>query len=467
VAYLLLLAVIALGVPLALSLRDRVDAEVRSQADSQADVLAASASELIEHGDLGPLRRLVAVSSRSVRGRVIVVDTSGAVLADSSGSAEIGTSYASRPEIAKALDGESNQETRNSTTLGEEILATAVPVFFRTGPPIGAVRVTQSVEAVDDAVRRSMVGIGVLGAIVLALGIAAGALIAQRIARPIHRLAETADSVAGGDLDVRAAVEGTTEQQTLARSFNEMTARLGRLIEGQQEFVADASHQLRTPLAGLRLQLEELHDASAGDEPARSSLTAAMGEVDRLAAIVDELLILSRAGERELPGEPVSLAIAADRAANRWDATARAKRVRLVRRSAGGPASVQCAPADLERAIDALVENAIAYSEEGGEVEIVDGDERLEVLDRGPGLAPGEEEAVLARFYRGRAGRQGPEGTGLGLPIARELISAWGGRVRIANRAGGGARAWIEIPSTEVGVAGPVDRWGSVSGSRR
>jgi signal transduction histidine kinase len=466
VAYVLLLAVIAFGIPLALSLRDRVDAEVRSQAESQADVLAASASELIEHGDVGPLRRLVAVSARSVRGRLIVVDPSGTVLADSSGSDAIGSSYASRPEIAKALDGESNQETRHSSTLGEEILATAVPVFFRTGAPIGAVRVTQSVEAVNDAVQRSLVGIAVLGAVVLALGVAAGALIARRIANPIHRLAETADSVAGGDLDVRAAVEGTTEQQTLARSFNEMTVRLGRLIESQQEFVADASHQLRTPLAGIRLQLEELLDASANDEAARASLKAAMGEVDRLAAIVDELLILSRAGERELPGESVQLAAAADRAVERWGAAAGTKQVRLVRRSGGGQASVHCSPADLERAIDALVENAIAYSFEGGEVEIVDADGTLEVLDRGSGIESGEEEAVLERFYRGRAGRRGPEGTGLGLPIARELVSVWGGWVGIANRDGGGARAWIEFPAPEVGAVGSADHASSVSENR-
>ena len=460
-AYVLLLAVIALGVPLALSLRDRVDAEVRSQADSQADVLSATASELIEHRDLGTLKRLVSVSAESVRGRVVVVDARGEVLADSAGSTALGASYADRPEIAKALGGESSQETRHSDTLSEDILATAVPVIFRTEAPIGAVRITQSVDAVDDAVRRSLTGIALLGLVVLALGVIAGALIARRIARPIDRLADTADAVAGGDLGVRAAVEGTTEQRTLARSFNEMTARLGRLIESQQEFVADASHQLRTPLAGMRLELEELLEASR-DEQERASLTSAMNEVDRLSAIVDELLILSRAGEHELPGEAVALSAAADSAAERWRRAAETKNLRVVRRLSGASASAHCAPADLDRALDALVENAIAYSPEGGEIEILDSGGTIEVLDRGHGLDPGEEEAVLERFYRGRAGRQGPDGTGLGLPIARELASAWGGHVGIANREGGGARAWLTLPISDtdgrdrLAVAEPV-----------
>ena len=104
------------------------------------------------------------------------------------------------------------------------------------------------------------------------------------------------------------------------------------------------------------------------------------------------------------------------------------------------------AGADLDRALDSLIENAIVYSPAGSEVEIIDGAGAIAVRDRGPGLAPGEEEAVLERFYRGRAGRQGAEGTGLGLPIAAELAGQWGGSVAMSNRAGGGAEARLTLP---------------------
>ncbi len=227
---MLLLAVIAFGVPLAFSLRDRVDAEVRAQARSQADVVAASSAELLGRRNRGALQRLVDSSAQSVRGRVIVVDGAGRVLADSAGGAELGVSYADRPEIAAALAGNGYQANRHSDTLNADILATAVPVLNR-GAPVGAVRVTQGVEAVNHAVNRSLAAIALLGLVVLALGVAAGALIARRIARPIDRLAQAAERVSDGDLDAVAPVEGSSEQRSLARTFNEMTARLGRLLK--------------------------------------------------------------------------------------------------------------------------------------------------------------------------------------------------------------------------------------------
>ena len=433
----------ALGIPLALSLRDRVDTEVRSQARSQADVVAATSAELLSHRRRATLDHLTEISAQSVRGRVMVLSRSGRVVADSAGGSTVGTSYRSRPEVTAALNGDSYQETRASQTLGTELLATAVPILHG-GRTVGAVRVTQSVEAVNSAVRRAIVGLGLLSVTVLGLGLIAGALIAQQIARPIHRLGVAARRVAGGDLEARAAVEGSSEQRSLARSFNEMTSRVSRLLTMQRDFVADASHQLRTPLTGLRLQLEELREATADDDPRAKRLDAGMSEVDRLSQMVDELLVLSRAGEHDQPGTDVDLAEAADRALERWGKAADDAGVELVRMRRDGPSSVWCTPADLDRALDALIENAIRYGPPASRVAIVNGERRIEILDDGPGLEPGEEEAVFERFHRGHAGRQGVKGTGLGLPIARELVEQWDGSVTIANRDGRGARAVIE-----------------------
>jgi two-component system, OmpR family, sensor kinase len=440
----LLLALIALGVPLALSLRDRVDSEVRSQARSQADVVAATASELLEPAQPAALRRLVGISADSVRGRVIVVDARGRLVADSAG-APLGASYADRPEVREALHGRSEQITRNSETLGTEILATAVPVLEH-GRPAGAVRVTQSVDAVNRAVRTSILDVAALAAVVLALGMIAGALIAQQIARPIRRLDRAAQRVAGGDLDATVAVEGSTEQRSLARTFNEMTQRLKRLLRVQQEFVADASHQLRTPLTGLRLRLEALGERLRGDGGGDPEVDAAMHEIDRLSQIVDELLILSHAGERELPGERLDLADAARRAAERWSGAAAEHGIDLAVESADGSAEGWCAAPDLDRSIDAVLENALLYSPAGTRVTIAAGPGRVEVRDRGPGLSPDEAETVFERFSRGSAGQAGPSGTGLGLPIARELSRRWGGDVTLVNRDGGGLCAVIEVP---------------------
>jgi signal transduction histidine kinase len=429
---------------LAVSLRDRVDAEVKSQARSQADVVAASASELLDPGRRPALRNLVQISADSVRGRVIVVNRRGRLLADSAG-APAGRSYADRPEVRAALEGHGEQITRDSKTLGASILATSAPVLSHR-LTAGAVRITQSVSAVNSAVKTSLLDLAALAGVVLLLGLAAGAVVAQQIARPIRRLDRAARRVSAGDLDATVAVEGSTEQRSLARAFNEMTQRVKRLLRGQQDFVADASHQLRTPLTGLRLRLEALEERSRDDGATAAELEAALGEIDRLSLIVEELLVLSRAGEHELPAERVDLGDAAERAAERWRHGAEEGSIELTVSRSAEAAEAWCAAHDLDRAIDSLLENALRYSLPGSAVTIETGPGRVEVLDRGPGLEPGEEEAVFERFRRGSAGRRGPGGTGLGLPIARELTRQWGGEVTLSAREGGGARATIRLP---------------------
>jgi len=446
-AYVLLLALIAFGVPLALSLRDRQDEEVRLQARGQADVVAATAAPLLRPARRLQLRALAERASESVRGRVLIVNASGRVLADSAGARALGGDYSARPEIAAALRRERYQHTRHSATLGEDLLATASPVLRRRSV-IGAVRITQSVAAVHRAVRRSIAGLALIAAVVLAIGMIAGWLLARRLALPLRRLETTAGDIAGGRLERRAPVDGTLEQRSLARSFNEMTDRLSRALSAQQEFVADASHQLRTPITGLRLLLEEARSSGDGRDPATADLGTALSEVDRLSQIVDELLLLSSAVGRDAPAEDVELSVCARRAADRWGAAAAESAISLSYRD-GAAGSVRAAPADIDRALDALVENALRYSRADARVRIEAGPGRLEVLDDGPGLAPGEEERVFDRFHRGRAGREGPAGTGLGLPIARELMRRWNARVWLENRAEGGARAVIAFDAEE------------------
>ena len=437
-AYVLLLAIIALEVPLALSLKERVDSEVTSQARSQADVVAAGVAGDLDHPEA--LAETVEDAAQAVRGRVIVVDLDGALLADSAGTDRLGTDYGDRPEIARAIRGGAVQDQRRSDTLDQEILATAVPVVER-GEKVGVVRITQSVDAVSRAVRRAIVGLALIGLLVLAIGLAVGVVLARQIAGPLRRLDDAAARVAEGDLSVRAKVEGSAEQRSLARTFNGMTARLERLVAGQRDFVADASHQLRTPLSGLKLRLEEAR-AATGDPDVHEEVDAAMDELDRLAAIISELLVLSQAGEVDAPPEELDLDDAARRAAARWDGTEDG-RVDAVEAASGAPAYAPLA--DLDRVLDALIENGLRYG--GGEVTVVARAGGFEVLDRGPGLASEEVDTVFERFHRGRAGRAGPAGTGLGLAIARELARRWGGDVELANRPEGGAVARITVPA--------------------
>ena len=440
---MLVLAIVALEVPLATSVADRVDAEVRSQARSQADLVAATVADMLGARSRAQRERVVKTGAASARGRVIVVNRRGRLVADSA-DARLGTDYGARPEIQAALAGRGDQRVRSSRTLGRSLLATSVPILAN-GRPVGAVRVTQSVKAVDRAVRRAWLGLALIGLVVLGVGLLAGSLIAGGITRPLRRLDEAARTVAEGDLTARVEIEGSSEQRSLGRTFNLMTERLERLVGSQRRFVADASHELRTPLTGLRLRLEAVQGSRLEPEAARD-VDGALAELDRLSDMITELLELSRAGERDAAGELLTLADVARRAAARWQGTA-ADVGQRVSASADRDAPVWIARADADRVVDALVENAVRYSPAGSEVEIVALCRALEVRDRGAGLQPSEADEVFERFHRGSAGRQGVPGSGLGLPIARELARRWGGDVTLCTRSGGGTVATLALPA--------------------
>ena len=428
-AYVLVLAIGSMLVPLVRSVGDRIDAEVKTQSLGQAEVVAATAA-----GDTAP-ERIVATSASEVRGRVLIVDRRGVVVADSE-PGTVGADYSSRSEIATALQGRPAQVTRDSSTLDKEILATAVPVT-RDGRTDGAVRITQSVAAIDRAVRSSTIGLVLVGLIVLGLGLAAGAFLAASVVRPLRRLAGAARRAGEGDLSVRVPIEGSLEQREVAGAFNEMTGRVQRMVDAQRDFVADASHQLRTPLTGLRLRLEEAAALSSG--PAAEQVSGALDEVDRLSGVVTELLVLSEAGAARPPDAATDLLAAARRIVARYSGAS------LV--ISGSSSVVGCTADDLDRILDALIENAIDYGPADQRISIAVAPGRLDVADQGPGLAPGEEETIFARFHRGTVGRASRRrGTGLGLSIARELASRWNGDVALANGPSGGAVATITLP---------------------
>jgi two-component system, OmpR family, sensor kinase len=383
--------------------------------------------------------------------RAVIVDDAGTLLVDSAdpraGARRV--PLMDREEIKKALAGTDFHERRHSDSLGTDIHVAAFPIL-RGGRTIGAVRLTQSAASLEQNLSNDWrTALLVSLAIVVPLGLGAAFLLARRIARPILELKDAAEMVTGGKLSARAPIQGSDEQRGVARAFNDMTDRLERLLRGQREFVANASHQLRTPLTGLRLRLELLTRRLAGDHASERHAEEALHEVDRLAQIIDELLVLSRAGQHGEAPERTDLNQVATEAAERWRGTAGERGIELRLVTTGDSSEVWCARADAERVVDVLIENALAYSPRDTTVAVAVGRGTLEVLDEGPGLAPGEEEAVFERFHRGRAGRAGPTGTGLGLPIARELAERWHGTAELTNREAGGACARVSLPPAE------------------
>jgi two-component system, OmpR family, sensor kinase len=425
-AYLLVLTVIALAVPLAVTVDRRARDSFYSAVDSQTQVIAASLGGAPQPGrSLAGVRKAVSVYGRQTDARVVVTDVAGRLLADSAQPRPAAIDFATpgRPEIGEALSGRSVRLIRKSADLGGNLLVVAYPVLDH-GRVVGAVRLSQPIAAVDSRVRRSWIAIAAVAAAVAVVGIGVAWLLATSLARPIHALGATAGRLGRGDLEARAPEAGPRDVADVARALNRMADELVGLIEAQREFVGNASHQLRTPLTGLRLRLESI----AAGPPANADATAGLQEVDRLAELVGDLLVLARAGVPPQGTAECDLAGQARAAADRWGAVAAGHDVRLALAAPDAPVSVAADAGDVAMVLDNLIENAIVYGPDGGEVAIAVGtDGSVRVRDDGPGIDADEAARIFDRFTRGSAGREVPGGTGLGLAIVRDLAARWGG----------------------------------------
>ncbi|WP_330332066.1 HAMP domain-containing histidine kinase [Streptomyces sp. NBC_00536] len=298
---------------------------------------------------------------------------------------------------------------------------------------------------VDDATRS--VAYGMLGGAppLIAFAAALAWWVAGHALRPVTAIRDALAAVTGSELDRRVPDPGGADEiARLARTVNDTLDRLERSDARQRQFTADASHELRNPLAAVRSRLEV-----ALEDPDRESVAAALADTERLQRIAADLLLLARLDGRPAPRtEPVDLALlAAEDAARRG-----APRVRL-RVVAGAPVPAAGDPARLERALANLVDNALRYAR----TEVVvrayarDGWNVLEVTDDGPGIPEADRDRVFERFVRLDADRgRASGGTGLGLAIAREVARSHGGELVAldpAGGAGGGALLVLRLPA--------------------
>ena len=447
--YVLTAVVLALLIPLALTVERRAESDFRSAVLGDAAILAARIGDFLPRDPR--VESIVQASARQRTQRVVVVDAAGSVVADSDGTAPAGTVFATseRPELRVAVfEGRIDSRTRRSDTLGEELLLVTVPVVDE-GRVVGAVRVSASTEEVRSDVRESWLRLAALGAAVIAAGLVLAWLLAVPLSRQIRNLSDASARLGRGELAARAPEEGPEELAALARSFNRMAGSLAGNLEAQREFLANASHQLRTPLTGLRLRLEAIREEGgfAAEQAAKAD-----ADLDRLSALVDDLLALARASSREASAEQVDLVEVSRDAVGRWRDAAAAAGKRIELEARGRPVA-WASHEDVAHVLDNLVDNAIRYAPQGAEVRVGaesrDGGAVLAVSDTGPGILSEDRERVFERFYRGATGRQAASGTGLGLAIVAELVRRWGGDVRLLDGPGAHIEATFPTPPTE------------------
>jgi signal transduction histidine kinase len=324
----------------------------------------------------------------------------------------------------------------------------SVTVAFPPGrDTTGTVRLSSPTAPVDEAVYQFWTLLAVCAA-VLAVSAAVAVGLATWIAGPVRALERATRQLADGDTEpATVRLGGPPELRRLAATFNRTALRLHSVLAARGSFVEHASHQLKSPLAALRLRLENLEPdlAPGGAE----NLEAALGETDRLDRMVNTLLDLTLIERREEPPEPVDVAAeAADRAVI-WQPLA-AERAVTVQADVSGPVRALAAPGTIEQILDNLISNALKVAPTGSvirlSVALVPGDRiELHVADTGPGLPPGERERAFEPFWRAPGAAKG--GTGLGLTLVRKLAEADGGQVRLDPVKPSGLDAVVILPA--------------------
>ncbi|MFF7651234.1 ATP-binding protein [Streptomyces sp. NPDC007983] len=407
--------------------------DLRTQVRGQKVVLRQYPSEVpVPYGLRDDLRRISRMDVQVLGGRGSVYDE---------GKPPLPVGDEDRETAADTTPGTMRQR---NISIGEDQYRMATVAL---GDGRGAVQVAQQISDTEDLLQELQKRTALfVVAIIMAAGVA-GWWLAGRITRRLVRLTRVAESVAAtGRMEVAVPVAGDDEVGRLGRAFDGMLGRLARSKDDQRRLVQDAGHELRTPLTSLRTNISLLSRFEQLPPAAREELLADLaGETRELTDLVNELVDLAAGQRDDEPRTEVSL----DEVATKAATLARRRTGREITVRAEGDTLVEGHPGALLRAVSNLVENAAKFDREGtGPVEVVVTGHRVEVRDRGPGIAEEDRTRIFDRFYRAPGARSLP-GSGLGLAIVHEVALAHGGTVFARPRPGGGAVLGFTVDGPE------------------
>ncbi len=431
---LVVVALSAVAVPLGVVTANQDRRDYVAEASTSATTLGNTAEERLDDGVRGPALDRTVRELAGAGDRVSVFDAAGRRIA--------GTRL--KPALSAA-------QLRAAATRSSPVVHTSggwitvlQPVLRDSGTGhVGSVALARPTAPVDARVARLWAQIAavcvtaLLAAVLVAIGLA------RWVSRPLRRLEAAARRLGNGDLGTRSeSGAGPEEVRSLAGSFNQMAARLESLVHGHRAMMADVTHQLRTPLAALRLRLDLLAEDS--DDAAAVELAAAQEEIARLSRLVNGLLAVAKA--ENVSTAPVLIGVdevVRGRVAA-WQPAAEERGISL--RADLDRATARVGDGHLEQILDNLIANALDALTDGGNLTLAimsAGDRiRLIVADDGPGMSAEQQRLAFRRFASSGTG-----GTGLGLAIVHRLAISNGGSATLSDTAGGGLTVTIDLPA--------------------
>ena len=399
------LVVIAFVVPLSLLVRQQAEDRALVSAENRAQTAAERLANELAVPGVDVMAAAVSVVARS--------DDPDSLTIHSPDGEQYGTTRAASDGVL--LAGSQGVAFSQITDGGAEVL---VPVTGRSGTFVVQVFVSES--ELRAGVSYAWAVLWILGLTAIALAVLAADRLGQSFVAPVHELADSARRLGSGDLDARVEPAGPPEIAAVGEALNDLAGQLDRLLDEERESVADLSHRLRTPLAALRLQVEDL------DDPA---LAASLGaKVERLETSINELISDARSGAPRGETRRADLAEAARLRGAYWRVLADRQSRPFALQISGTAHEIPLDAKECGAIIDALIGNVFAHTEPGVGLELKVSDATLIVEDDGPGFT--DPKATVR-------GHSGGGSTGLGLDIARKAAERTGGSLTVRNTAKG------------------------------
>jgi signal transduction histidine kinase len=418
---------------------------------ARTEAIAETAAELLERDDAERLRVVVERYGSQEGIALRVLAPGGRLLATSEpGAHEQTVDWREVPGVTEALAGRAASGSSRGVSGTDDRIFRTVPVV-RDGALIGVVRMSRSLAQLQAHTRATAMTVLIALAAVVAVGALLLAWFARGVARPIQQMRDFAVALGHGDLGTRLQIVRTDELGELGAELNRMAERLAALEGERRAFLANASHELRTPVSNLHVTLQALEGGASEDPELRARfLRNAVDETRRLRLLIQDLLDLGHleAGITRIERQDVPLRSLLERASSAIESRAREREVAIVV-DVADDIVVHVDPDRILQALLCVLDNALKFSPAGGRVDVAArslGD-RAEVVvrDEGPGVADVDRPHVFEQFYTAdRARKRG--GTGLGLAIARRILDVHGGAISLGDPAGGGASFVLALP---------------------
>ena len=421
------------------------------QASLAAEKLAASVAPFFASANLSELEDTLQSAAADAEGRILLIDAEGKIQLDTLSLVE-GTRTAV-PEAIAVLSGSKPHAFGIHPTVGGEYAALCAAAMQREGETIGAVLLSTPVTELRAAIQQVEKQLMTVFVVVAIAASVAALIFAVTLTAPIKALTRTIRRMGKGDLSARVNVRASGELKALADSYNAMAEKIENFDQSRSQFVQNASHELKTPLATMKILLENL--IYQPDMPAelRAEFMQDMNhEIDRLSGIITDLLTLTQMDEKSaaLQMDMVDFSALCEDTLHAHQVAADKAKLTL-RGDIEGDVFLLGDESKLSQVVYNLIDNAVKYTPEGGRVTVtLTADSRAAVLtvrDNGIGIPEKDVAHIFDRFYRvDKARSRATGGTGLGLSIVRQMVQLHGGEITVTSAAGEGSVFTVTLP---------------------